>query len=73
MEEKLDFYDQETPLNDLSVSSQFKLRTLMDKRLERRLELSREQINHFVSYLYEIKEYHHIINETILDVLKEVR
>ena len=45
----------------------------MDKKLVHRLELSREQINSFVHYLYEVKDYHLILNETILQILKEVR
>ena len=45
----------------------------MDKKLMRRLELSREQINNFTDYLFEIKDYHVILNNTILEILKEIR
>ena len=45
----------------------------MDKRLAHRLEISREQINKFVGYLYELKNCHIILNPTILEILKEVR
>ena len=64
--EKSHFYDSETPFKDLTPSNQYKLRQLMDKKLLRRLELSREQINNFNEYLIEIKEYHVILNSTIL-------
>ena len=30
-------------------------------------------MNKFVSYLFEVKEYHVILNETILDILRQVR
>lgn len=45
----------------------------MNKKLEHRLELSKEQVNKFTDYLNEIKDYHVILNETILEILKEVR
>lgn len=64
------FYEHETPFNNLSPSNQFKLRQLMDKKLMHRLELSKEQINKFVAYLSEIKDYHVILNDTILEILK---
>lgn len=38
-----------------------------------RLELSKEQVNKFTAYLSEIKEYHVILNDTILQILREVR
>jgi hypothetical protein len=60
------FYDKETTFADLSPSNQFKLRQLMNKKLEHRLELSKEQVNKFVEYLSEIKDYHVILNEAIL-------
>jgi hypothetical protein len=41
----------------------------MNKKLNHRLEISKEQINKFTSYLYEIKSYHVILNETILRIL----
>lgn len=45
----------------------------MNKKLNHRLEISKEQVNKFISYLYEIKNYHVILNETVLEILKEVR
>ena len=45
----------------------------MNKKLNRRLEISKEQVNTFTSYLYEVKNYHVILNNTILDILREVR
>lgn len=39
--EKSNFYEDESPFNDLSPSNQFKLRQLMDKKLLHRLELSK--------------------------------
>ena len=71
LHEKSHFYDQETPFNDLTPSNQFRLRQLMDKKLVHRLELSKEQVNNFTAYLTDIKEYHVILNETILEILKK--
>lgn len=45
----------------------------MNKKLNHRLEISKEQVNKFISYLYEVKNYHVILNDTILQILKEVR
>lgn len=45
----------------------------MNKKLNHRLEISKEQVNKFISYLEEVKNYHVILNDTILDILKEVR
>ena len=45
----------------------------MNKKLNHRLEISKEQVNKFTSYLYEVKNYHVILNDTILEILKEVR
>jgi hypothetical protein len=45
----------------------------MNKKLNHRLEISKEQINKFVDYLYEVKNYHVILNETILEILRQVR
>lgn len=45
----------------------------MDQKLLRRLELSKEQVNNFNDYLIEIKEYHVILNECIIQILKEIR
>lgn len=66
LSEKSFFYDQETSFADLTPANQFKLRQLMNKKLEHRLELSKEQVNKFTEYLNEIKDYHVILNETIL-------
>lgn len=70
LSEKSFFYDQETTFADMSPKNQFKLRQLMNKKLEHRLELSKEQVNKFVEFLNEIKEYHVIFNEAILEILK---
>lgn len=67
------FYESENTFNDLSPSKQFQLRKVMNKKLDHRLEISKEQVNKFISYLYEVKNYHVVLNETILDILKEVR
>ena len=45
----------------------------MNKKLNHRLEISKEQVNKFIAYLYEVKNYHVILNDTILQILKEVR
>lgn len=71
--EKSSFYSQQNKLSDLSSSSQFKLRQLMARRLQHRLELSKDQVQNFISFLSEIKEYYVILNETILQILTEVR
>lgn len=38
----------------------------MNKKLNHRLEISKEQVNKFISYLNDIKNYHVILNDTIL-------
>ncbi len=38
----------------------------MNHKLEHRLELSKEQVNKFIEYLGEIKDYHVILNDPIL-------
>lgn len=45
----------------------------MARRLQHRLELSKDQVQNFISFLSEIKEYYVILNETILQILTEVR
>lgn len=45
----------------------------MDKKLLKRLELSKEQVNNFTEFLKIIKEYHIVMNDTLLHILKEVR
>ena len=45
----------------------------MNKKLNHRLEISKEQVNKFIAYLYEVKNYHVILNDTILQILREVR
>lgn len=57
----------------MSPSKQFQLRKVMNKKLNHRLEISKEQVNKFTSYLFEVKDYHVILNDTILEILKEVR
>ena len=73
LREKEVFYESESTFNELSPSKQFQLRKVMNRKLNHRLEISKEQVNKFISYLYEVKNYHVILNETILDILKEVR
>jgi hypothetical protein len=67
------FYESENTFNDLSPSKQFQLRKVMNKKLNHRLEISKEQVNKFIAYLYEIKNYHVILNDTLLEILKAVR
>ena len=45
----------------------------MNQKLNHRLEISKEQVNKFVSYLQEVRDYHVILNETVLKILAEVR
>ena len=73
LREKEILYESESTFNELSPSKQFQLRKVMNQKLNHRLEISKEQVNKFISYLYEVKNYHVILNETILDILKEVR
>ena len=73
LKEKSNFYDQETPFKDLTPSNQFHIRQTMDKKLLLRLELSKEQVNNFIEFLTVIKDYHMVLNETLLEILKEVR
>ena len=73
LSEKSSFYENENPFNELSPSKQFQLRKVMNQKLNRRLEISKEQVNKFISYLYEVKDYHVVLNSAILDILREVR
>ncbi len=45
----------------------------MNQKLNHRLEISKEQVNKFVAYLQEVKDYHVILNDTVLRILAEVR
>lgn len=45
----------------------------MNKKLSHRLELSKEQVHNFVSYLYELKNEHMIINEEVIEILSKIR
>lgn len=73
LKQKEVFYESQNPFNDLSPSKQFQLRKVMNKKLNHRLEISKEQVNKFVAYLYEIKNYHVVLNDTVLQIMKEVR
>lgn len=73
MLDKSNFYSDKISFHDLSPESQFRLRKVMNKKLSHRLELSKEQVHNFVNYLYEIKEDHVIISETVIDVLARIR
>lgn len=45
------FYEEEKPFDNLSPSKQFQLRKVMNKKLNHRLEISKEQVNKFIRFL----------------------
>lgn len=51
LKEKEVFYESENTFNDLSPSKQFQLRKVMNKKLNHRLQISKQQVNKFIEYL----------------------